>query len=137
MQTVIPMLSYEDCDAAAAWLVNAFGFREHERYADDDGRVTHVTLTYGDGVVMIGWPSADYESPRHHAEGCEQARRWLEVPYVVDGVHVEVDDVETHFERARQAGARILSELDEAYGERRYRAEDLEGHRWMFSQSTT
>ena len=133
---VIPMLSYEDCSAAADWLARAFGFREHERYADDDGRVTHVTLLYGDdGVLMIGWPGPDYESPRHHAETCEAAHRWLEVPYVVDGVYVQVDDVDAHCERARQAGARILSEPEDVeYGDRRYRAEDPEGHRWMFAQ---
>jgi uncharacterized glyoxalase superfamily protein PhnB len=132
---VIPMLSYEDCDAAAKWLVNAFGFREHERYADDDGRVTHVTLSSGEGVVMIGWPSADYQSPRHHAETCEAAARWLKVPYVVDGVWVSVDDVDAHCARARDTGARILSEPeDKEFGERSYRVEDLEGHRWMFAQ---
>lgn len=134
-QGVIPMLSYEDCGAAADWLAKAFDFREHERYADDDGRVTHVTLSCGEGIVMIGWPGAEYESPRHHAETCEAAARWLEVPYVVDGVYVRVDDVDAHCERARRAGARILSEpADQSFGERHYRVEDLEGHRWMFSQ---
>jgi uncharacterized glyoxalase superfamily protein PhnB len=132
----IPMLSYEDCAAAAEWLKTAFGFREEERYADDDGRVTHVTLTHGNGVVMIGWPGPDYRSPRRHAETCEAAARWLDVPYVVDGVFVSVDDIEAHCERARRAGARILSEPDEAHGARRYRVEDLEGHRWMFVQAT-
>ena len=132
---VIPMLSYEDCDAAAVWLANAFGFTEHERYADDEGRVTHVTLSLGEGVVMIGWPGPDYQSPKHHAETCAAAARWLGVPYVVDGVFVYVSDVDAHFERARTSGARILSEpQDQDFGERHYRVEDLEGHRWMFSQ---
>lgn len=133
---VIPMLSYEDCDAAAEWLANAFGFTEHERYADGEGRVTHVTLSLGDGVVMIGWPGPDYQSPRRHAETCEAAERWLEVPYVVDGVYASVQDVDVHCEQAREAGARILSEPeDQAFGDRHYRVEDLEGHRWMFAQA--
>lgn len=132
---VVPMLSYEDCAAAADWLANAFGFQEHERYADDTGRVTHVTMSSGDGVVMIGWPGPDYESPKHHADNCERARRWLDVPYVVDGVLVHVDDVDAHCARAREAGARILSEPeDQSFGDRHYRVEDLEGHRWMFAQ---
>jgi uncharacterized glyoxalase superfamily protein PhnB len=40
-------------------------------------------------------------------------------------------------EQARAAGATILSELEEnqELGERRYRAEDVEGHRWMFVQA--
>jgi uncharacterized glyoxalase superfamily protein PhnB len=59
-----------------------------------------------------------------------------EVPYVIDGVLVEVDDVDEHFERATAAGATILSEPEDVadFGVRHYRAEDPEGHRWMFSQ---
>jgi uncharacterized glyoxalase superfamily protein PhnB len=54
----------------------------------------------------------------------------------VDGVHVMVDDVDKHFQRAREAGATILADpQDQPYGERVYRVEDLDGHRWMFGQA--
>jgi uncharacterized glyoxalase superfamily protein PhnB len=54
----------------------------------------------------------------------------------VNGVHVTVADVNTHCERARAAGATILREpKTEPYG-RLYNAADLEGHRWMFMEST-
>jgi len=43
-----------------------------------------------------------------------------------------VDDLDLHFNRARAAGAMILSEIEEGPPGRRYRAEDLEGHRWFF-----
>ena len=52
---------------------------------------------------------------------------------MIDGVLVEVDDLDAHFTHARAAGARILSEIEAAGGFRHYRAEDLVGHRWMFS----
>jgi PhnB protein len=93
-------------------------------------------MELGGGLVMLGWPSADYQSPRHHAEVCEHARKWSRTPYVVDGVFVEVDDVGAHFARAKEAGATILSELEDnpGVGQRQYRAEDLEGHRWMFAE---
>jgi uncharacterized glyoxalase superfamily protein PhnB len=135
-QRVIPMLSYEDVGRAADWIAEAFGFEERERYADDDGTVTHVTLELDGGLVFLGYPSRDYRGPKRHAEECEAARRWRETPYVVDGVHVQVDDIDRHFERARSAGATILSELEDnpAVGQRQYRAEDIEGHRWMFAQ---
>jgi uncharacterized glyoxalase superfamily protein PhnB len=135
-QTVIPMLSYEDAGAAADWIAEAFGFRETGRWADDDGKVTHVNMQLGDGVVMLGHPSADYRSPRRHGQECEQARKWSETPYVVDGVHVYVDDLDAHYERARAAGAKILTPLEDnpGVGQRQYRAEDIEGHRWMFGQ---
>ncbi len=132
-QRAVPLLSYEDVGAAIDWLSSAFGFREDgERYADDEGRVTHAELELGGGRVMLGWPGPEYRSPRRHAEECEQARKWLEVPFIVDGVMIYVDDVDAHCERARAAGATILREpKTEPYG-RLYNAADPEGHRWMF-----
>jgi uncharacterized glyoxalase superfamily protein PhnB len=54
---------------------------------------------------------------------------------VVDGVLVYVDDVVAHFDRAADGGARLLSGVEEGPGgSRLYRAEDVEGHRWMFMQ---
>jgi len=51
-------------------------------------------------------------------------------------MEVYVDGVDAHYERARQAGANILSAPEGGLPGRRYRAEDLEGHRWMFLQGT-
>ena len=133
--TVVPMMAYEDAGAALEWLSRAFGFRERTRMAGPDGRIGHAEMEIGDGVIMLASPTPDYEGPRHHAESCDRARKWLAVPYVIDGLHVFVDDVDAHFARAKEAGATILSEPeDQDYGERVYRVEDLEGHRWMFAQ---
>jgi uncharacterized glyoxalase superfamily protein PhnB len=117
-------------------LTNAFGFREvGERYSDE-GRVTHAEVELDGALVYLGWPGGGYMSPARHAQMCEHARRWSEVPYIVNGVHVTVDDVDAHCERARVAGATILREpATEPYG-RLYNTADLEGHRWMFMQST-
>jgi uncharacterized glyoxalase superfamily protein PhnB len=130
------MLSYEDGAAALDWLTRAFGFVELRRWMDEQGRLAHGELAYGDERVMLATPSPEYRGPRRHREACEAARRWSEVPYVIDGVLVHVDDVDTHCARARAAGATILSEPEdqEGIGIRHYRAEDLEGHRWMFAQ---
>ena len=133
LPSVIPFLSYEDVGGSADWLVRAFGFEEVERLSEGDGRVAHSTLRLNGGVVMLGNPGADYQSPKRHADVCEHARRWLTVPYVVDGVLVYVDDLDAHCERARSAGATILSEPEDTPHGRHYRAADVEGHRWMFS----
>lgn len=53
---------------------------------------------------------------------------------MVDGVLVVVSDVDAHCARAREAGATILSEPVHDGPGRLYRAEDPEGHRWMFLQ---
>ena len=135
MPRVVPMLSYEDVASAVDWLATAFGFRERLRFAEPDGTVTHAEMELSDGVIMLGHPGPEYQSPRRHAEVCDAAHRWSAVPYVIDGVHVYVDDVDAHFERAKGSGATILSEPEDTpYGDRNYRVEDLEGHRWMFAQ---
>ena len=73
-----------------------------------------------------------HHGPKRHREECEAAARWSEVPYIIDGVLVYVADVTKHFERAEAAGATILSPVEEGGEGKRYRAEDIEGHRWMF-----
>jgi PhnB protein len=126
------MISYEDGIAALAWLRSAFGFRETTRLLAPDGRLSHGEMEAGDGLIMLASPTPDYHSPRRHGESCEQARKWLTVPWIIDGVLVYVDDIDRHFVRAKAAGATILSEIEEGPPGRRYRAGDLEGHRWFF-----
>ena len=132
-QQVIPMIAYADGPAAMDWLARAFGFRELDRRVEN-GRLTHGEMDTGGGLVMLATPSLHYHGPKRHREECDVARAWHDVPYIIDGVLVYVDDVAAHFERARSAGATILSELETTEDGGRYRAEDLEGHRWMFVQ---
>ena len=57
------------------------------------------------------------------------------IGYRTQSLTVFVEDIDAHFERTKSAGARIVEELQETwYGERQYGVEDLEGHRWLFSQ---
>ena len=131
---VIPMLSYEDGITAMDWLHRAFGFREVARHTEA-GRLSHGEMRAGDGLIMLASPTPDYQSPKRHREVCEQAAKWSTVPWIIDGVLVYVTDVEGHFAQAKAAGATILSNIEEGPPGRRYRAEDLEGHRWFFMQS--
>ena len=132
--SVIPMISYEDGLAALDWLAQAFGFRERTRMTSPDGKLAHGEMDAGDGVIMLATPTPDYQNPKRHRERCEPARRWSTVPWVIDGVLVYVDDLDQHYQRACAAGATILSQPEDGFPGRRYRAEDLEGHRWMFLQ---
>jgi uncharacterized glyoxalase superfamily protein PhnB len=132
---VVPMLSYADGPAAMEWLARVFGFEARERWLDDDGVLTHGEMSTGRGLIMLATPSADYESPVVHREHCAAAAAWSAVPWVVDGVLVVVDDVDAHCARAAAGGARMLSGVEDGPGGGRlYRAEDVEGHRWMFLQ---
>lgn len=134
MPDVVPMMAYEDGVAALEWLARAFGFRERARILGEDGLLAHGEMEAGDGLIMLATPTPDYESPRRHRQNCERAARWSQVPWVIDGVLVHVADVDAHHARARQAGAHVLTEPEDSPYGRRYRVEDLEGHRWMFVQ---
>jgi uncharacterized glyoxalase superfamily protein PhnB len=138
-QRVVPFIAYEDSAAAIEWLGRAFGFEEMEdqRHTESDGTITHAELSVGGASIMLATPTPDYESPKTHRAHCEAAARWLDNPWVIDGLFVEVDDVDGHHARAVAGGATILREPEEpGIGLRIYAAEDLEGHRWMFGRPT-
>ena len=134
-QGVVPMLSYEDAAKALSWLSDAFGFVETQRLVDGQDRVVHAQMSTPHGIVMLASPSPTYVSPQHHREYCEIARTSSDVPWVIDGVLVYVDDVEAHYARAANKGAALLSTIEESPFGRLYRTEDLEGHRWMFMEA--
>jgi uncharacterized glyoxalase superfamily protein PhnB len=120
--TVVPILVYEDVGKAIDWLCGTFGFRERLRAAGPGGGVTHAQLAIAEGAVILGRQGAEFRPPRPNE--------------VSQYLHVHVEDVDKHFENARQRGARIVKlPTDMPFGERQYTVEDLGGHRWTFSQS--
>ncbi|MGB7743031.1 MAG: VOC family protein, partial [Terracidiphilus sp.] len=55
---------------------------------------------------------------------------------VTHSVIVRVEDVRSHYERAKAHGAEIIDELtDFPFGERQYSAKDFAGHQWTFSET--
>jgi uncharacterized glyoxalase superfamily protein PhnB len=138
--SVTPFVGYEDAAAAIDWLCAAFGATENRaaRVTGADGTIGHAELSFGeDATVFVSTPPG-YLSPRRHRESCAEARAMYDNPWVIDGLFVEVADVEAHYGRARERGATILREPeDPGVGFRLYTAEDPEGHRWMFGQRQT
>ncbi len=122
MPRITPYLLYEDVGAALEWLARAFGFRERMRLPGPNGAIAHAEMQRDDGVVMMGNPGPQYKNPKRLGQ-------------VTQLLYVYVDDVDKHCAQARQAGAKITEEAkDQFYGDRRYAAEDLEGHVWHFAQ---
>jgi PhnB protein len=118
---VTPYLYYQDVAAALRFLADAFGFRERLRMPGSDGKIAHAEMTLGDGLVMMGCPGADYRNPKRLGQ-------------TTQSLYVYVDDVDAHCARAKKAGAKIINEPeDQFYGDRRYGAEDPEGHHWFFA----
>jgi uncharacterized glyoxalase superfamily protein PhnB len=135
-QRLVPFLGYEDAASAIDWLCTAFGATENAdaRSTDGDGTVVHAELDFEGSTVFLSTPDG-YVASRRHRESCEVERTMHDNPWVIDGLFVEVADVDAHHAQAREAGATILREPEEpGVGFRIYTAEDLEGHRWMFGQ---
>jgi PhnB protein len=119
--TITPYLLYEDGAAAMDFLTRAFGFEEVLRSHSPEGRMWHGELRLGDGHVYLGEPGGDFRSPKRLG-GATVA------------VHVYVDDVDAHYERAQAAGAEVKGEpVDRPYGDRAYQVVDPEGHSWFFA----
>ena len=135
-QRLVPFLGYEDATAAIDWLCAAFGAVENAdaRSADAEGTINHAELDLEGSTIFLSTP-AGYVGSRRHRESCELERQMYDNPWVIDGLFVEVDDVDGHHARAVENGATIVRGLDEpGVGYRLYTAEDLEGHRWMFGR---
>ena len=118
--SVVPELVYVDVEQAVDWLCAAFGCTELWRAGGHRARIA-----FGNGVLIVADADPDYgrAAPKRDEPHCHS-------------VLVKVDDVDAHHDRARQHGARILGPpRDYPYGERQYSAEDLEGHRWTFTQA--
>jgi uncharacterized glyoxalase superfamily protein PhnB len=119
---------YKDPRAALDWLEKAFGFETTMVIEPPDGdvRMSHYEMSFGGrGRIMVG------------AEWNESAKSPASVAGAnTQSLHVEVDtDIDAHCARARAAGAVIAAEPeDQFYGDRTYRAVDLEGHVWTFGQ---
>jgi uncharacterized glyoxalase superfamily protein PhnB len=123
---IYPRLAYEDERAALEYLVRVFGFTENREARLEWGGNILAWLRIGEGVVMIGHANHDV----HHLYSPR------EVGHATAMVNVYVHDIERHYAHAVAETAEITMELQDAfYGERRYEASDLEGHRWHFAET--
>jgi uncharacterized glyoxalase superfamily protein PhnB len=121
VQTIFPILRYDDARAAIRWLCASFGFVELFSVPPDGPVVRHAQLKLGTNVIMLGSvrPGENMASARQSP--------------ATQALCVYVEDLDAHYEIARAAGARIMSPpKDTDFGAREYHALDLEGHPWTF-----
>ena len=120
-----PRLAYNDELAAVEYLTRVFQFVEQrEARLEFDGH--HLCwLRLGTGVVMLG--HANVEVHRIHSP--------VDVGLTTVMVNTFVHDIDAHYAHAVAEGADVTMAIQDAfYGERRYEATDLEGHRWHFGE---
>ncbi|MGH2825212.1 MAG: VOC family protein, partial [Thermoleophilaceae bacterium] len=94
MQSIYPVLKYDDARAALDFLERAFGFERRRVYDGQNGGVAHAEVTFGNELVMIGSTS---EGDPTFNQGVA-----MTVVYVV------VDDPDSLHQRAIGAGAEIV-----------------------------
>ena len=107
----IPVLVYPDVLSAAAWLCKMFGFVERLRIGDH-----RAQLTFDGGSMVVGQGEPLTGGQLHYG--------------------VRVNDVNRHYERVKEQGAKIVRPPENfPYGERQYTVKDFAGYMWTFSQS--
>ena len=123
--SIYPRLAYRDEVAALDFLTRAFGLVERRESRMEQPGGMLAWLEIGDGVVMIGRAGEE----RHGLFSP------LDAGAPTAAVNVYVHDVDAHYHRAESEGAQIVTPLEDMFwGDRRYEALDLEGHRWHFAE---
>ncbi|MET1413175.1 VOC family protein [Roseibium sp. HPY-6] len=117
---------YQDPDTALTWLEAAFGLTRLIDVRDNTGGLVHAEMRFGNCSIIVDgeWPG--FVSSPQSLEGM-----------TTQIVYVQIESgLDEHCARALEHGADIISNPeDQYYGDRIYRAKDLEGHIWTFSQA--
>ena len=119
--TVTPQLTLDNAAQAIDWYKKALGAEEGSRAVGPDQKVMHAELRIGDSRIMLNDAMGGGKGPR--AFGGSPASLW-----------VYVEDCDTTYKRALQAGATSLMEpADMFYGDRNAGVQDPAGNFWWIS----
>jgi PhnB protein len=120
---ITPYLSVKGAADAIEFYKKAFGAIEMMRLPNPDGTLGHAEIKIGNALVMLADEYPDYGNLSPKTLGGSSVR-----------LHMYVEDVDTFFEKAVAAGAKVLIPLaDQFYGDRSGRLEDPFGHVWLVS----
>ncbi|MGD9932665.1 MAG: MerR family transcriptional regulator [Dehalococcoidia bacterium] len=122
VQRRISVLVCADIQAEFDFLVRVFGLGPGEITRSDDGTTQHGEIQCGDGVIWLHPESKEFGLASPRSTGAATAM-----------MAIMVDDVDAHYEHAKERGATIRYEpVDQPYGYREYSALDAEGTLWSF-----
>ncbi len=117
---VTPYLSVDGAAAAIAFYGSVFGATERVRMDAPDGKIGHAEVQIGDSIIMLADAFPEMGAPTPAALGGSPVT-----------LMVYVNDVDDVFSRALQAGAKVISPVEnQFYGDRTGQFEDPFGHRW-------
>jgi len=119
---IVAYLSLDGASRAAAFYAKAFGAREVFRHpTDDKGRTMHIHLYINGGSLMLADPYPEHGHPHQPAQGYT--------------LHLKVDDVDTWWQRAVEAGAEVVLPLQKMFwGDRYGQVRDPFGVLWSMGQ---
>lgn len=124
---VIPLLACSDIAAEHDFLVASLGFTSGGIERMPDGSAVHAEVRVGSRRIWL-----------HRADEAGGLVPPGRGGPAGGGLVVHVPDVDAHHDRARSAGAEILSEpTDQDYGQREYGVRDPEGHLWWIATPTS
>ena len=120
--TITPQLTLDNAAQSIEWYKKALGAEETSRAAGPDGKIMHAELKIGNSKFMVNDAMMGSKGPK--ALGGSPASLWL-----------YVDDCDTIYNRAMQAGAKPLEgpmgQLgDQFWGDRAGSFKDPEGYMW-------
>ena len=121
--SVTPYLSIKDAAKAIEFYKRALGATELFRLVAPSGEIGHAEIKIGDSQIML-------------ADPCEEGtfRNPQTLGGTSVGLHVYVQDVDTLFARAVDAGAKAVRPVqDQFYGDRTGTLEDPFGHVWFLA----
>ena len=117
---IMPYLYIDGAGAAIDFYCSVLGAKERMRLTDPEGKVGHAELELGNSMIMLADQNPDMDVRGPRAIGGTPV-----------GLHVYVEDADSVFERAVDAGAKALRPVaDQFYGDRSGQFEDPFGHRW-------
>jgi PhnB protein len=118
--TITPYLIVTGAGNAIEFYKKVFGATELMRFAQPDGKIGHAEIKIGNSIVMLADESPDmgYRSPQS-------------LGGTGTGIMLYVEDVDTVFQRAVDAGATTHQAVkDQFYGDRSGSLIDPFGHMW-------
>lgn len=120
LRTLTPNLVFKNAAGAIDFYVKAFGAKETARVPGPDGKIMHAQLEIGDSTIFLN-DTMGQSDPSTAGAGQSNAMY----------LHMYVPDVDTIFDRAVKAGARVDMALQDMFwGDRYGKITDPFGQQW-------
>ena len=129
MPSIIPYLTVQDVSRSLEFYRDAYGFvPTGEPMMDGNGNLLHAEMTHENGMIMMGREGAwDHQTK-------SPSTTHVRPPV---SLYVYVKNVDQHYLKAKEAGARIIEPpADLFWGDRVYQSTCIDGFHWTFATHT-